>query len=99
MINLSERLTYLNLSKESLIKDIDIILSYFKNSSVGMGETIYKKYLTLKLMLENDELNYNPINGSVRAYLDAFSDWDNPILSIMGSVENNINFLLTGSVQ
>ena len=77
-----------------LVEKIEIVLSYFKDLNTGMGRTIYQKYYQLKKELEEGCLKSNPINGSVRAYLDAFNDWDNPILVIMGELENDIETMV-----
>lgn len=80
--------------KSDLINDINTVLYYFENSTSNMGSTIYKKYYKLKGMLQADELKSNPIKGSVRAYLDAFNDWDNPILITMGDLETKIDLII-----
>ena len=47
----------------------------------------YKKaYEMIKEKRENEKIMY--IYGGVRAYLDSYSDWDNPLLSKMGYVED-----------
>ena len=82
--------------KKDLLSDIDIVLSYFKDSPSQMDKTIYKKYFILKNNLQYNILTYNPINGSVRAYLDAFNDWDNSILGIMGDLESKVDLIIKG---
>ncbi|MGX3067169.1 hypothetical protein [Ursidibacter arcticus] len=77
-----------------LIKEIEVVLFNFENSNSKMGMTIYQKYSYLKKGLENGNLNSNPINGSVRAYLDAFNDWDNPILEVMDNLEKEVEVML-----
>ncbi|MCR5438115.1 MAG: hypothetical protein K6F01_01460 [Selenomonas sp.] len=56
----------------------------------GMLNLIYNRYkLAYKIIEEKkveDKIIY--INGGVRAYLDAYSDWDNPLLVKMGHVED-----------
>ncbi|MDO5106539.1 hypothetical protein [Capnocytophaga sp.] len=73
-----------------LIRKIEIVLAYFEKSNSKMGMTIYQKYSQLKKELEAEHLDSNPIKGSVRAYLDAFNDWDNPILAVMDDLEKEI---------
>lgn len=79
-----------------LINDINIVLSYFENSTSKMESEIYNKYCKLKNKLQADNLQSNVIKGSVRAYLDAFNDWDNPILNTMGSLETKIDIIING---
>lgn len=82
------------MSKDAILSKIDIVLLYFCNNPEPMAKTIYDKYVRLKSCIENDNLTYNLINGSVRAYLDAFNDWDNPILNIMNELEKNVELII-----
>jgi hypothetical protein len=77
-----------------MLDEIETVLNHFQNSTSKMGGTIYKKYYKLKQDLQAQNIESNPIKGSVRAYLDAFNDWDNPILVIMGDLEKKIDLLL-----
>ena len=56
----------------------------------GMLNLIYNRYKSaykiIKEKNEEDKVIY--INGGARAYLDAYSDWDNPLLVKMGNVED-----------
>lgn len=80
--------------QEYLIKDIDDILNYFSSSSEGIAKTIYKKYYKLKEKIEANDIKVNLIKGSVRAYLDAYSDYENPILNKMYNLEKEIDILI-----
>lgn len=82
------------MSKDTILSKIDSVLLYFHNNSEPMAKTIYDKYFILNSCIENDNLKYNLINGSVRAYLDAFNDWDNPILNIMSELEKNVALMI-----
>lgn len=77
-----------------LYKSIDAVLAYFASSSFEMDQMIFKRYLILRDKIGAEDINYNPIKGSVRAYLDAHSDYDNPILQIMGELETKIDLIL-----
>lgn len=77
-----------------MLDDIETVLNYFQTSPSKIGVTIYKKYYKLKQDLQAQNIESNPIKGSVRAYLDAFNDWDNPILVIMDDLEKRIDLLL-----
>ena len=56
----------------------------------GMLNLIYirykKAYEIIKDKRENEKII--DIDGGVRAYLDSYSDWDNPLLSKMDYVED-----------
>ena len=80
--------------QEYLTKDIDDILNYFSSSSEGIAQTIYKKYYQQKERIEANDIKVNLIKGSVRAYLDAFNDYENPILNKMYNLEKEIDILI-----
>ena len=82
------------MQKKYLIKEIDDILNYFSPSSEGMAQTIYKKYYQQKERIEANDIKVNLIKGSVRAYLDAFNDYENPILKKMYNLEKEIDLLI-----
>ena len=59
----------------------------------GILNLIYIRYKNafeiIKEKREKEKIIY--ISGGVRAYLDSYSDWDNPLLSKMGYVEDLYN--------
>ncbi|WP_303848887.1 hypothetical protein [Apibacter mensalis] len=55
---------------------------------------IINKYNKLKELILNNKLNTNIIKGSVRAYLDVFNDYDNPVLEQMSKMEKNIDVMI-----
>lgn len=60
-----------------------------------MIEIIYRRYLNaLDILEENKDTKHIHIEGSVRAYLDAYSDFENPILGNMHNAENLLRTLL-----
>lgn len=51
---------------------------------------IIDKYIDLKLKVESGVLKVNSIKGSVRAYLEVYNDYENPLLGIMRYVEDEV---------
>ena len=50
---------------------------------------------TKSLLLDNNRsLTFNPINGITRASLDIFSDYDDPIINDLYSLEKEINAII-----
>ena len=54
----------------------------------GMLQLIYKRYLDAQKFLEEDNLDKIIINGGVRAYLDAFSDYRCRLVEELGKAED-----------
>ncbi|GIM57759.1 hypothetical protein CAPN006_21510 [Capnocytophaga canimorsus] len=51
----------------------------------------------LKILLEDEEpIKQNPIRGITRAYLDIFSDYDNPILKDLYFLEKEVEKKVKG---
>lgn len=44
----------------------------------------------LKASISHDNIRKNPIKGVVRAYLDVFSDYDDPIVEKLGYLEREV---------
>ena len=80
--------------KEQLVKDIDFIVKSLSNKDEIKLDFIINKYNKLKELILNNQFNTNIIKGSVRAYLDVFSDYDNPILEQMSKMEKNIDVMI-----
>ena len=49
--------------------------------------TIILRLEQLKSSANNNNIKQNPIRGIVKAYLDIFSDYDNPIIEDLGYLE------------
>lgn len=73
---------------EAVIKDMENRYSFIELEG-GILNLIYvrykKAYKIIKEHKEDDSVIY--IRGGIRAYLDSYSDWDNPLLGKMGDVE------------
>ena len=80
--------------KEQLIKDIDFIIKSLNSIDKMKLYFIVNKYNKLKELILNDRLHTNVIKGSVRAYLDVFSDYENPILEKMSKLEKKIDSII-----
>ena len=80
--------------KEQLIKDIDFIIKSLNSIDKMKLNFILNKYNKLKELILNDRLHTNVIKGSVRAYLDVFSDYENPILEKMSKLEKKIDSII-----
>jgi hypothetical protein len=80
--------------KERLIKDIELIVNSLSNKDEIKLDFIINKYNKLKELILNNKLNTNIIKGSVRAYLDVFSDYENPVLEQMSKMEKNIDDMI-----
>lgn len=80
--------------KEQLIKDIDFIIKSLNSIDKIKLNFIVNKYNKLKELILNDRLHTNVIKASVRAYLDVFSDYENPILEKMSKLEKKIDSII-----
>lgn len=87
-------------TKNHLIKQIKVALDqlenkYYDETKNGVLQLIYKRYTNALEVLENNK-NINEINiiGSVRAYLDSYSDYENPLLEDLYHVEKLYRKLL-----
>ncbi|BAL83138.1 hypothetical protein SELR_14300 [Selenomonas ruminantium subsp. lactilytica TAM6421] len=73
---------------EAVIKDMENRYSFIELEG-GILNLIYvrykKAYKIIKEHKEDDSVIY--IRGGIRAYLDSYSDWDNPLLGKMGDGE------------
>ncbi|MGK3115388.1 hypothetical protein [Candidatus Pantoea formicae] len=52
---------------------------------------IEHKYVKVISSIENDTLTYNEINNSVKAYLEVYNDYDNPLLYEMSDAEEAVS--------
>ncbi len=80
--------------KDDLYAQVKIVLKlieekYDVNQRKGILELIYKRYSNALQLLEKVEMNKSNffILGGVRAYLDSYSDYNNPLLNEMHKAE------------
>ena len=85
--------------KELVIKDINFIVKSLSNKDEIKLCFIINKYNKLKELIINNKLNTNIVNGSVRAYLDVFSDYQNPVLEQMSKMEKNIDVMIQSNID
>lgn len=81
-----------------VIKILIDALLLIKQEASGHGKSklndIIKKYeLTIK-KLEDDNLKHNEIHNSVKAYLEIYNDYDNPLLFKMSDAEKAVSTYL-----
>ncbi|AJQ29641.1 hypothetical protein [Pelosinus fermentans] len=87
-------------NKDELKKQVKEVIKYLEekykiNEEKGVLELIHKRYINALNLLECNEANKDNlyILGGVRAYLDSYSDYDNPLLSEMGKAEELVQEL------
>ena len=68
-------------NRQSIEPKLDLIISRLEKTKSLLSGNI--RSLTL-----------NPINGITRAYLDIFSDYDDPIINDLYSLEKEINAII-----
>lgn len=80
--------------KLELLNQIEVVLKEFEFKYTdeinenGVIELIYKRYKNaLEIIKNNEDIHKLYIIGGVRAYLDSYSDYDNPILNEMYKAE------------
>ncbi|MCK1985382.1 MULTISPECIES: hypothetical protein [Peribacillus] len=79
--------------KKQLINQIKVVINnlendYYNEITSGVLQLIYKRYKNALSVLENNkdirELN---IIGGIRAYMDSYSDYQNPLLGELHKAE------------
>ncbi|MED4693177.1 MULTISPECIES: hypothetical protein [Peribacillus] len=79
--------------KKQLINQIKVVINnlendYYNEITSGVLQLIYKRYKNALTVLENNkdirELN---IIGGIRAYMDSYSDYQNPLLGELHKAE------------
>ncbi|MYL59295.1 hypothetical protein [Virgibacillus halodenitrificans] len=87
-------------NRKQLLEQIKIVINkiekeYGNELDDGILQTIYIRYKNALEILEN-EMNINEINitGGVRAYMDSYSDYQNPLLGEMHIAEKMLNVLV-----
>ena len=56
--------------------------------------TIVLRLEQLKTLINNNNIKQNPIRGIVRAYLDIFSDYEDPIIKKMEFLEQEVERII-----
>ena len=80
--------------KGKLLDQIKIVImkleaEYTNEIKNGVIQLIYKRYMNAVDILENNkDINQIYISGGVRAYLDSYNDYDNPLLEELHKAEN-----------
>jgi hypothetical protein len=89
-------------NQSELYEQIKVVLkligeNYNENQRKGVIELIYKRYSNALQLLENDEEDKGKfhISGGVRAYLDSYSDYNNPLLNEMHKAEKLVEELFS----
>ncbi|URZ02581.1 hypothetical protein [Clostridium felsineum] len=79
--------------KKALLEQIKIVINkleieYKDEISSGIMQLIYKRYENALDILENNkDIKQINIIGGVRAYMDSYSDYNNPILGQLHKAE------------
>lgn len=81
-------------NKDNLQKQLEVVIKYIEEKYQerdikGVLELIYKRYKNALTLLENNEANKDnlSISGGIRAYMDSYSDYNNPLLNEMYKAE------------
>mgnify|MGYP001225555093 FL=1 len=86
--------------KEQLFRQVKTVINilekeYSNEIRNGLFNLIYKRYKNaLEIIENNEDLNTININGGVRAYMDSYSDYQNPLLNELHKAENLLKELL-----
>lgn len=85
------------MNKDLILKQIEKVIVLLKerledDPNRPILKTLYSRYLKAEEILKNnEEINKIMISGGCRAYLDAFSDYMNPLLIEMDKAEKMIS--------
>lgn len=81
--------------KKQVRKVIELLERRIKNDpNRPILKTLYDRYTKAEeILANNDDINKIMINGGCRAYLDAFSDYMNPLLGEMDKAEKILSNL------
>ncbi|PLR94615.1 hypothetical protein [Bacillus sp. T33-2] len=86
--------------KTQLIEQIKVVINnlekdYSADINNGILQLIYKRYRNaLEILNNNNDINSINISGGVRAYMDSYSDYENPFLGELYKAEKLYNELL-----
>ena len=90
---MDEKLQGLKIQVEKVIKLLEDRLKNDPNRPIL--KTLYNRYVRAEEILSNgEEIEKIMIKGGCRAYLDAFSDYMNPLLSEMYKAEKILSELI-----
>ncbi|MEX6701059.1 hypothetical protein ABS315_15755 [Peribacillus frigoritolerans] len=80
--------------KKQLIDQIKVVINnlendYYNEITRGVLQLIYKRYKdALDVMENNEDIRELTIIGGVRAYMDSYNDYQNPLLGELHKAEN-----------
>ncbi|MFS0602636.1 hypothetical protein [Peribacillus frigoritolerans] len=80
--------------KKQLIDQIKVVINnlendYYNEITRGVLQLIYKRYKdALDVMENNEDIRELTIIGGVRAYMDSYTDYQNPLLGELHKAEN-----------
>lgn len=82
------------MNKKQVIKILEDTLYEIKKEATvqkkGELGNIIKKYEKTLIYIESDSLKYNEIHNSVKAYLEVYNDYENPLLYKMSDAEMSV---------
>ena len=83
------------MNKDLLVAEIASIIENLRLLNTSKNLTfIIDKYVKTSNLLADEKLNQNLIKGSYRAYLEVFSDYNNPLVDRMYEFEKKISLYL-----
>ncbi|MCR6105547.1 hypothetical protein HXA34_04510 [Salipaludibacillus agaradhaerens] len=86
--------------KEQLTRQVKTVINilekeYSNEIKKDIFQLIYKRYKNaLEIIENNKDLNTINIIGGVRAYMDSYNDYENPLLKELHKAENLLKELL-----
>ncbi|MGF7536190.1 hypothetical protein AAGG74_21415 [Bacillus mexicanus] len=86
--------------KEQLSRQVKTVINilekeYSNEIKKDIFQLIYKRYKkALEVIESNKDLNIINITGGVRAYMDSYNDYQNPLLKELHKAENLLKELL-----
>lgn len=87
-------------NKNELKEQIKLVIKYLEekyeeSERKGVLELIYRRYNNALKLLENNVANKENLNilGGIRAYMDSYSDYNNPLLNEMNKAEKLVKEL------
>lgn len=79
--------------KKELLEQIELVIKklemeYEDEIKSGIMQLIYKRYMNaLDILKNNKDINQINIIGGVRAYMDSYNDYNNPLLGELHKAE------------
>ena len=79
--------------KKELLEQIEVVkkkleMEYEDEIKNGIMQLIYKRYMNaLDILKNNKDINQINIIGGVRAYMDSYNDYNNPLLAELHKAE------------